>query len=192
MQTLISIEENLLHPSSLPINFGLVNQENSETIKPKKQKKVRSRAKTKSTHIERPETEKEGIFKKRKIKEEQFRASDFETIDEGGATEILGDVFIDYLILECESPKGTMQIEISREEFVIGKDPSADAIIDFNPAISRRHCKITYRDERYFIEDLGSSNGTYVNRKRIDETIIPLKNGDRLILANTKFIVKER
>lgn len=53
--------------------------------------------------------------------------------------------------------------------------------------VSRRHARITYRDGQYFLEDLGSTNGTFVNRgKRLPPgTSQPLKDGDEIIVGKT-------
>lgn len=42
--------------------------------------------------------------------------------------------------------------------------------------VSRRHCKVTYHSGRYFVEDLGSKNGTYLDGKQVTEPRL-LKNG---------------
>ena len=52
------------------------------------------------------------------------------------------------------------------------------------PEVSRQHARITCLDGRSFIEDLGSSNGTYVNRQRVDST--ELSSGDELQIGKFK------
>jgi pSer/pThr/pTyr-binding forkhead associated (FHA) protein len=53
--------------------------------------------------------------------------------------------------------------------------------------VSRRHARITLRDGKYFLEDLGSTNGTFVNRgKRLAPgTRQPLNDGDEIIVGKT-------
>ena len=46
-------------------------------------------------------------------------------------------------------------------------------------SVSRRHCEINLAEEEVRVKDLASSNGTYVNNKRINDC--PLSAGDRLI-----------
>jgi len=50
----------------------------------------------------------------------------------------------------------------------IGRSPNNDIQID-NLAVSSEHALIIKSDDRYFIEDLNSTNGTYVNEKKIDK-----------------------
>jgi hypothetical protein len=53
--------------------------------------------------------------------------------------------------------------------------------------VSRRHARITRRGGQYFIEDLGSTNGTFVNRGRrlVPGDRLPLKDGDEIIIGKT-------
>jgi hypothetical protein len=53
------------------------------------------------------------------------------------------------------------------------------------PSISRRHAAIYLVDDRAYIEDLGSRNGTFVNGKQIEKTI--LSPGDRIQIGDTAF-----
>ncbi len=55
-------------------------------------------------------------------------------------------------------------------------------------SISRRHCKLVKSDDELQIHDLGSSNGTYINSHRVNETV--LKAGDRITLGPATFTVQ--
>jgi pSer/pThr/pTyr-binding forkhead associated (FHA) protein len=57
--------------------------------------------------------------------------------------------------------------------------------------ISTSHSKITMDEGVYFLEDLGSVNGTYLNNTKIQD-VVELKNGDRVGLGQVEFLfVKE-
>lgn len=71
--------------------------------------------------------------------------------------------------------------ELNEEEVVIGRLPECDLQLDSN-MVSRRHARLLLRAGEYFIEDMGSGNGTFVNGKRI-ENQVALKHGDRLKLG---------
>ncbi|MCD6060198.1 MAG: hypothetical protein K0S16_509, partial [Moraxellaceae bacterium] len=60
---------------------------------------------------------------------------------------------------------------------VIGRDPGCDIVIA-GAHVSRRHAELSMRGGKLWVKDLGSSNGTFVNGKRNDETA--LKNGDEV------------
>jgi DNA-binding NarL/FixJ family response regulator len=57
--------------------------------------------------------------------------------------------------------------------------------------VSRIHAEVRYQDEQWVLTDLGSRNGTSVNKRRIDQH--PLKTGDIISLGNTsvRFIANE-
>ena len=59
-----------------------------------------------------------------------------------------------------------------------GRRPDSDVFLD-DVTVSRRHAVLVDRDGAFFIEDQGSLNGTFVNRRRIDEAT-QLEDGDEL------------
>ena len=85
-------------------------------------------------------------------------------------------------------PLGEDESQIGRWDADGGIFPDVDLDADDPEAkVSRRHAQITRRNEQYLIEDLGSTNGTFVNRGR---RLIPgsaqlLKNEDEIIVGKT-------
>ena len=87
------------------------------------------------------------------------------------------------------------QFTLSAEESQIGRwdadggvFPDVDLDSDDPEAkVSRRHARITRVEGKYFVEDLGSTNGTFVNRgKRLSAgTRQPLNDGDEIIVGKT-------
>ena len=62
----------------------------------------------------------------------------------------------------------TMQAyDFKQESIIVGRDEGADVLID-NPSVSRRHAEIRLTDDGWVVEDLGSSNGTYIGGQRIE------------------------
>ena len=57
--------------------------------------------------------------------------------------------------------------DFKQESIVVGRDEGADVIID-NPSVSRRHAEIRLTDDGWVVEDLGSSNGTFIQGQRIE------------------------
>jgi pSer/pThr/pTyr-binding forkhead associated (FHA) protein len=70
----------------------------------------------------------------------------------------------------------------------VGRAPRADFIVDF-PLVSRVHCRITASREQLDVEDLSSTNGTFVNDKRVKKGL--LKNGDRLRVGRVELTVEK-
>lgn len=81
---------------------------------------------------------------------------------------------------------------ITGDEYLIGKSADkVDGVIAGNSAISRVHCKVIKRDRNYYLMDMNSANGTFVNNQRIaHETPVEIGIGTRVKLANMEFIVR--
>ncbi|MBI4676139.1 MAG: FHA domain-containing protein [Elusimicrobia bacterium] len=58
------------------------------------------------------------------------------------------------------------EVPMAKESLTVGRKADNDVVID-NPAVSGHHCKISVQGGTCFVEDLDSTNGTYVNEKRI-------------------------
>jgi pSer/pThr/pTyr-binding forkhead associated (FHA) protein len=61
------------------------------------------------------------------------------------------------------------EISFDKDSLSVGRKSDNDIVID-NPAISGHHCKISVQGGTYFVEDLESTNGTFVNEKRIKKS----------------------
>jgi pSer/pThr/pTyr-binding forkhead associated (FHA) protein len=70
-----------------------------------------------------------------------------------------------------------LEVPVDRDWVVIGRGRSADVVIA-EPTISRAHAAIGYDEEGFFVQDLGSTNGTLVNGSRSQRQA--LKSGDEL------------
>lgn len=82
-------------------------------------------------------------------------------------------------------------ITIDKAEYTIGKSSeAADFAISNNPAISRKHALVRWKNDAYYLFDLNSANGTFVNGKKIDSTGIKLANQDKVVLADEAFEFK--
>lgn len=79
---------------------------------------------------------------------------------------------------------------VDKPSFTIGKSDLCDLILDEH-YLSRRHALITRDNSSWYIEDLGSTNGTYVNKVKVkDGKRTRLLSGDTIKLANVKMQVE--
>src|SRR2546426_4585866 len=72
---------------------------------------------------------------------------------------------------------------IDKDVTTAGRHPESDIFLD-DVTVSRRHAEFRRHDGKFFIHDVGSLNGTYVNRKRVEST--ELATGDELQIGKFK------
>lgn len=92
------------------------------------------------------------------------------------------------LIMRSGPVPGTVY-PLEGEQLIIGRDPS-NAIVINDPEVSRRHARLMLQGGRYVLEDLGSTNGTFVNGRRLSAPYV-LKPGDVVSLGETITLVFE-
>ena len=86
-------------------------------------------------------------------------------------------------LLVEKGPNKDLEITVGKTVFA-GRDTSAHILLT-EPMVSRIHFKIERRSEGYFLVDLDSLNGTFVNRARVRERL--LKPGDMIQVGDTIF-----
>jgi hypothetical protein len=69
----------------------------------------------------------------------------------------------------------------SQSELLVGRHHSCDVVLE-NLSVSRRHARLLFRDAKWIVQDLASTNGTIVNGTRIGRC--ELRPGDHLVLGN--------
>lgn len=80
-------------------------------------------------------------------------------------------------------------VEIIKPVFKIGKRPEFDLRINDNPAVSRFHAEILVKNEKCYIRDAGSTNGTYVNGMKLpSDTEMEIKDGQKVKFADEEFV----
>ncbi|MCD6385928.1 FHA domain-containing protein [Candidatus Sumerlaeota bacterium] len=88
---------------------------------------------------------------------------------------------IAYLRVVHQHPDLPPEFKIDRPIVTIGRHPSNDITLPFS-SVSRFHSRIEVHNNRFYIIDLNSSNGTYVNGRRITQSA--LSDGDIVIFGN--------
>ena len=78
---------------------------------------------------------------------------------------------------------------IDQDRMSIGRTPDAPIFLD-DVTVSRNHALLVRRRDGLYIDDLGSLNGTYVNRKRIESHL--LADGDEIQIGKFKLSYLER
>jgi pSer/pThr/pTyr-binding forkhead associated (FHA) protein len=88
---------------------------------------------------------------------------------------LIGSVGADVVVLPRDRP------------FRIGRDSACELQL-YDVRISRRHAQIEATNGQYVVSDLGSTNGVFINGRRI-ESATPLRDGDVLEIGNMGTIV---
>ena len=81
-------------------------------------------------------------------------------------------------------PQRLKPFRIEQVETIIGRDSDADLVLN-DPSVSRKHGRILIQNNEFFLEDLGSSNGTHVDDVPILFSV--LKSGDLVQMGKLAF-----
>jgi pSer/pThr/pTyr-binding forkhead associated (FHA) protein len=80
------------------------------------------------------------------------------------------------------------EIAITKEEFLLGRGTDCDLRLR-SKAVSRHHCMLRFQGGEVTLVELGSANGTFVNRERI-RSQTTLKEGDEIGLGDFVFVLE--
>lgn len=77
-------------------------------------------------------------------------------------------------------------IPIDRAVILVGRSAECDVVITTSQKISRQHCCLVQSDQSYFVRDLGSMNGVWLNGEKVNREA-EMKAGDRLCIGDVEF-----
>jgi pSer/pThr/pTyr-binding forkhead associated (FHA) protein len=103
----------------------------------------------------------------------EIRPVDLEEVTGEGAT----------LVIRSGGGRSGEAFNVGGERLTIGRSPEAEIFLD-DVTVSRNHALLVRRRDGLYIDDLGSLNGTYVNRRRIESH--RLQDGDELQVGKYK------
>ncbi len=78
-------------------------------------------------------------------------------------------------------------VSFKQNEISIGRSDDNDLAID-DEAVSSRHARIIFENGKWMLEDLNSTNGTYLNNQRIFTSTV-LINGDEIMLGKQSLLI---
>lgn len=70
------------------------------------------------------------------------------------------------------------------DEFIVGRADKCHLVLNDDTYVSQMHARFFSRDGAFMVEDMGSTNGTYLNRRRITSPT-ELQRGDRVKIGKT-------
>jgi hypothetical protein len=89
------------------------------------------------------------------------------------------------LLVVQRGPSAGSRFLLDTDVVSAGRHPDSEIFLD-DIAVSRRHVAIDRRDGRFTLHDVGSLNGTYVNRERVDDA--PLNHGDEVQIGKYRLV----
>jgi hypothetical protein len=110
---------------------------------------------------------------------------EFLPVDIGDVVESKGAA----LVIRAGGGRVGESFPLEAERMTIGRRPDSDIFLD-DVTVSRDHALLVRRGDELFIDDLGSLNGTYVNRRRIESQ--RLEDGDELQIGKYKLTFLSR
>jgi len=90
------------------------------------------------------------------------------------------------MLLVQRGPDAGARFLLDTDVVTVGRHPDSDIFLD-DISVSRRHATFTRTANGYVISDLGSLNGSYVNRDRIDSDVV-LSGGDEVQIGKYRLI----
>jgi pSer/pThr/pTyr-binding forkhead associated (FHA) protein len=87
------------------------------------------------------------------------------------------------LLVVRRGPNAGSRFLLDKDVVTAGRHPESDIFLD-DVTVSRRHAEFRRKDGQYYVHDVGSLNGTYVNRQRVEEAA--LTSGDELQIGKFK------
>ncbi len=89
----------------------------------------------------------------------------------------------------CSATTLSPRAPLGAEPLTIGRDEENDLVLD-DRRVSRRHAEIRLRLRRHTLYDLQSTNGTYVNGRRVAEVV--LSDGDRIAIGGSEMVLQQQ
>ena len=93
------------------------------------------------------------------------------------------------LVVVSPSERKGMEFHL-RDEVTVGRAGGCGVLLADDTFVSQLHARVFRRDGDLFVEDLGSTNGTYLNKKKVTAPV-PIRKGDKIQFGRTTVEVKK-
>jgi pSer/pThr/pTyr-binding forkhead associated (FHA) protein len=89
------------------------------------------------------------------------------------------------LLVVTRGPIAGSRLALTKPTTTVGRHPDSDIFLD-DITVSRRHAELDRGDDGFVVRDVGSLNGTYLNRERVERADV--RNGDELQVGKFKLV----
>ena len=102
-------------------------------------------------------------------------------------SQMLASRRIPTLTLTVEEGEGEHTLRFEKSEIIVGREPICDVVVS-NDTVSASHARLTYHHNQWWVEDLHSTNGTFLNDERVYLQTV-LISGDELRVGKVNLLV---
>lgn len=95
-----------------------------------------------------------------------------------------------YRLTMRKGPEPGQQYSLITDSVTIGRDPMVDVVVN-DPEVSRQHVRLTRRGDHFLIQDLGSTNGTFLDGRRLLGDPVPIAPGQLITIGGNVSLVFE-
>ncbi len=92
------------------------------------------------------------------------------------------------LTLTSLAGAGANSRHFTKQEIILGREPGCDFPLD-DQAVSSRHARLAYHHQQWWLEDLASTNGTYLNNEPVTMPVV-ITHGDELRLGHLEIKIE--
>jgi len=92
--------------------------------------------------------------------------------------EMVGGQSVPTILLVLQNKDGQDSRQYNLPEVIIGRDPACQCVVQ-DETVSARHARLSYHHKQWWVEDLQSTNGTYLNEERVSTATVII-SGDEL------------
>lgn len=179
-------KENMIAKSVKTTTVKSNNKDKSQKAPNRPQQRPVDMNKREVRNVEQPEHYNEPVVHRQVDYDEQTTAIDSYNVDE---TTFIGDEIVQKRAFLQGTKNGIMEeVNITKDSFIIGRIREQVDYVTDNNTIGKMHAEIITRDGHYYLKDLNSRNGTYLNNERlVGNQEYHLNNNDKVIFSNSNF-----
>lgn len=119
--------------------------------------------------------------------EEETEGTRLLTDEDEGTRLLMADFTHDLELTDIENSDNTRLLPIE-DYIVVGRKKEVCHVVIDDDSVSKKHCEFSYSDGQYYVRDLDSANGTFVNGDKVDKR--RLRSGDKIRIGRSTYLVK--
>ena len=91
--------------------------------------------------------------------------------------------------IQVHSGNDRQKLKLQGTDFILGRDPTCECVLE-SETVSAQHARLSFHHGQWWIEDLNSTNGTFINNEKITTAVVIIP-GDQIICGEVKISISE-